>query len=278
MHESNVYLMRLLEDYRCRLKEQRAELSRLPRGSLGFRNVNGKTSLVHIRKRNIDGKRKYIRKSINGNEKMIAQLARKKYLKVSIRLLTEDIALLEDLLKKHVDPTAGNILKMLPDTYRTIPEEMFFPDQREMKQWANESYEHNNMNPHEKIHITSRGLRVRSKSELLIAEKLDAYNISYRYEPLIHFNNHTFSPDFELLIKISRGSDRFSRIITKYWEHCGMMSDPRYRASNKWKLDQYEKIGIVPWKNLIITYDTEDGGINTGIIESEIINKILIDM
>lgn len=57
-----------------------------------------------------------------------------------------------------------------------------------------------------------------------------------------------------------------------------MMSDPRYRASNKWKLDQYEKIGIVPWKNLIITYDTEDGGINTGIIESEIINKILIDM
>ncbi|MCI8609744.1 MAG: hypothetical protein HFE73_08885 [Firmicutes bacterium] len=44
---------------------------------------------------------------------------------------------------------------------------------------------------------------------------------------------------------------------------------------HKWKLSMYEKAGIVPWKNLIITYNDSQGNINMKIVESEIVNKLL---
>ncbi|MCQ4635662.1 hypothetical protein NE619_02885 [Anaerovorax odorimutans] len=44
---------------------------------------------------------------------------------------------------------------------------------------------------------------------------------------------------------------------------------------HKWKLAMYEKAGIVPWKNLIVTYDDENGNLDARIIEAEIINKLL---
>jgi hypothetical protein len=44
---------------------------------------------------------------------------------------------------------------------------------------------------------------------------------------------------------------------------------------NKWKRSVYEQMGIVPWNNLIITYDTEDGGLSSGIIDAEIHNKLM---
>ncbi len=42
-----------------------------------------------------------------------------------------------------------------------------------------------------------------------------------------------------------------------YWEHCGMMIDPRYRKRWEAKKKFYEKNGIVECKNLIVTYDDE---------------------
>ena len=54
------------------------------------------------------------------------------------------------------------------------------------------------------------------------------------------------------------------------------MSSKEYREHQKWKIEVYEKASIVPWKNLIMTYDDEDGNINAGIIESEIKNKLIV--
>ena len=57
-----------------------------------------------------------------------------------------------------------------------------------------------------------------------------------------------------------------------------MMGTKSYRDYNKYKISVYEKMGIVPWKNLIITYDYYDGGINAAEIESIIVNKLLVDV
>lgn len=48
-----------------------------------------------------------------------------------------------------------------------------------------------------------------------------------------------------------------------------------YMKHHKWKMEMYESVDIVPWKNLIVTYDNENGTIDLGIIESEIRNKLL---
>jgi hypothetical protein len=47
----------------------------------------------------------------------------------------------------------------------------------------------------------------------------------------------------------------------------GMMDNYEYRIDNKRKIEEYEAVGIVPWKNLIITYDTVEGGLRADIIE-----------
>lgn len=134
-----------------------------------------------------------------------------------------------------------------------------------VNQWETEPYEQNTYHAEERIHTTGKGIKVRSKSELMIADKLDLQRLPYRYDALIYSGRYTFSPDFMILT--TEG--------IKYWEHCGMMGFPQYRKRNQWKLAMYDKMGIVPWKNLIITYDSEDGGVNLGIIESEIRNKLL---
>ena len=44
---------------------------------------------------------------------------------------------------------------------------------------------------------------------------------------------------------------------------------------HKWKLSMYERAGIVPWKNLIVTYDDDFGNLNIARIESEITTRLL---
>ncbi len=38
----------------------------------------------------------------------------------------------------------------------------------------------------------------------------------------------------------------------------------------KWKMDLYESAGIVPWKNLIVTYEDENGFINLAVMEAQL--------
>ena len=54
-----------------------------------------------------------------------------------------------------------------------------------------------------------------------------------------------------------------------------MTHDENYINYNRWKQGQYEQAGIVPWDNLIVTYDSEDGILNIPLIESEIIYRLL---
>ena len=61
-----------------------------------------------------------------------------------------------------------------------------------------------------------------------------------------------------------------------YWEHAGMLNDARYSFRHHTKMLLYESAGYFPWKNLIVTYDT-DNEINTKMIES-IINNMLLPM
>ena len=107
-----------------------------------------------------------------------------------------------------------------------------------------------------------KGHKVRSKSELDIANQLFLNQITYRYEPQILIGGKVFYPDFEIL-KVPE-----QKIF--YWEHLGMMGQPEYREHAEYKLEEYRKAGIVPWKNLIITYDDENGG-----LDSKTISKII---
>ncbi len=121
------------------------------------------------------------------------------------------------------------------------------------------------------IHRTERGDLVRSKSELVIADKLHARGFDYAYEqPVVLPNGRIRYPDFTITDH-ARGE-------TFYWEHLGMLDDPRYRERWERKLSEYMEAGIKPHENgggpfgtLIITRDEANGGIDSakiaGLIE-----------
>ena len=53
-----------------------------------------------------------------------------------------------------------------------------------------------------------------------------------------------------------------------------MMDQAVYQNRHKRKMEAFEGVGIVPWKNLIVTYDI-DGVINIPMIKSIIENEVL---
>jgi exodeoxyribonuclease V alpha subunit len=113
------------------------------------------------------------------------------------------------------------------------------------------------------IHVTARGELVRSKSEVIIANRLDEHGLSYEYEkellPPGGDARDMRLPDFT----ISRHGK------TYYWEHCGMMADPVY--AQKWReirLPWYKRHGFDDL--LIVTEDGPDGSIDTTAIDAKI--------
>lgn len=125
------------------------------------------------------------------------------------------------------------------------------------------------------IHRTERGDLVRSKSELVIADKLHARGIDYAYEqPLVLPNGRTRYPDFTI-------SDH-ARGVTFYWEHLGMLDDPGYRTRWEAKRAEYLECGISPYTDgggseatLIETRDEPGGRLDAAAIASVIDEAIL---
>ncbi len=116
-----------------------------------------------------------------------------------------------------------------------------------------------------RIHRTARGERVRSKSEVIIANQLHAAGIDYVYEPRVVINGRERYPDFVI------EDDDSGEIY--YWEHLGMMSNPEYRDRWSRKREDYIAHGICPMNegggnagSLIETEEYEGQGIDSDLI------------
>jgi hypothetical protein len=125
------------------------------------------------------------------------------------------------------------------------------------------------------IHRTERGDLVRSKSELVIADKLHARGVEYVYEqPLMIADGRIRYPDFTI-------ADH-ARGVTYYWEHLGLLNDPGYRARWERKRAEYFAAGIQsheagggPEGTLIETRDDPRGGLDAAAL-AELIDQVLL--
>lgn len=114
---------------------------------------------------------------------------------------------------------------------------------------------------------TAKGEKVRSKSEVIIADMLGREGIPYRYEcPLKIKGVGTFYPDFTVL------NVRERKEI--YWEHFGMMDDAAYVENALSKLSVYTQSGIICKDNLIVTYETKKNPLNQKTIKLMIENYL----
>ena len=111
--------------------------------------------------------------------------------------------------------------------------------------------------------FSNDGIRVRSKSELIIANMLEQNGIPYRYEyPLMLKDMGTVRPDFTCLNIRTRKE--------YIWEHFGMMDNIAYANKNIVKIESYEQSGYYLGKNMIMTFETSQHAISSNIIKAMI--------
>lgn len=118
------------------------------------------------------------------------------------------------------------------------------------------------------IHRTAKGILVRSKSEVIVADTLTRLGISYDYEVrlLSRDNDRDFRlPDFT----VHYAGD------TYFWEHLGMLDVPSYLASWERKRVWYERNGY--GSALVTSRDGPDGSIDAAEIERLARERILGD-
>lgn len=138
-------------------------------------------------------------------------------------------------------------------------------DEEYATNWLGEKYE-KSQREMTTAYTTLNNEKVRSKSEALIADKLRALGIPYRYECKLQLSNIVFFPDFTLL-------DKRNRNVIIY-EHFGMMDKSDYGNNCVGKIKTYIQNGYVLGKNLIATFESVENPLDLGVVEKTILSVI----
>ena len=202
---------------------------------------------------------------------LAVQLAQKDYDSQLMPLLRTEITALQNYLRATRNCT--NIPKLynsLCPSRRALIQPVTLPDEQYAAQWQTVQYQGLPFESDAPVYTTARDERVRSKSEVIIADALLRHGIPYRYEFPLKLNKGrqtlTFYPDF-LCLNI-RTRQEF------LWEHFGMMDDPAYAQKATAKLRLYEENGILPGRNLLLTMETQTEPLSTRAVE-KIISEFL---
>ena len=117
-----------------------------------------------------------------------------------------------------------------------------------------------------KSNYSHKGIQMRSRAELLVAEVLDELNLQYKYEPAIEFNGTVYNPDF--IVYIEAIDSCF--II----EVLGMTDNPDYWYKNVPKFADYARSGLLINGELLLIAGTESHIPDTDDIYNSIVGMI----
>ena len=169
---------------------------------------------------------------------------------------------LERFLKSYDPDALRKIYSSTSELRRQYIDPFEISNEEYVRQWQSFAYDSKEFDDKTPEHYTSKGERVRSKSEVMIADALRNAGVPYRYECPLTLGSKIIHPDFTIL----RRGDR----ETLYWEHLGRMDkeDYVYKALSRIRL--YEEQGYYQGIHLILTMETADLPINLAIIHRTI--------
>lgn len=143
--------------------------------------------------------------------------------------------------------------------YAELISPFFKPTSIELLQWMNSPYDKNTTYLEQLVHKTASGNVVCSKSEAIIDTFLHKHKIPFRYECAFMLGDAVLFPDF--MIRHPETGKVF------YWEHFGLMDNPRYSKNAYRKLQLYTDNGIIPGIQLITTYETKETPLSAELVE-----------
>ena len=247
----NLYLKKLIA-------EKEKAIAKAPEGLLRI-SSRGNRIQYYYRTDPKDFNGEYINED---NRQLAFKLAQKDYDSRVLKLAEAEIKLAE----KYEKLLENN---MISDVYESLHEgrrRLIIPTELSSEQfaegWMNVNYEPMSVSNDISFYSTC-GVRVRSKSELIIANMLEQKGIPYRYEyPITLRGQGTVRPDFMCLNVRTRQE--------YIWEHFGMMDNIAYANKNVAKINVYEQNGYFQGKNMIMTFETSQHALSSNIIKAMI--------
>ncbi len=215
-----------------------------PEGWINIRCRNGRFYYYFA---DADDKDRYL--APKDDASLIGQLIQKDYLnKVLKDAKTERAAILK-MLRLYPGTVAEDVYDSLPEGRKQYATPINICDEAFAQKWMQTPYKRKPFKKGAPVFTTIKGERVRSKSEAMIADRLFARGIPYRYECPLKVGKKVIHPDFTVL----RMSDR--KIL--YHEHCGKMDDEEYKEDMVERANGYSEAGIILGDRLFYTFESE---------------------
>lgn len=182
-------------------------------------------------------------------------IAQRDYNKAASKTIKKQLAIIDAFLAAYRPNVVDETFTKLHPGRRTLVTPVRETDDDFVASWQHFPYTGKPFEINAPEFYTSTGVRVRSKSEVIIADALSRAGIPFRYEyPTGIRGWGTLYPDFTCLDRRSR-----TEII---WEHFGMMSDHDYADVAIQKILRYNENGYVLGRNFIATFETADSPLN----------------
>ena len=189
-----------------------------------------------------------------------------------IPALEEEIKYLKQFQKIYAAKCVDNVYDKLASPRRQIVKPVTLSDQHYASAWLKVEYRKKKIPPEITVLDTENGEKVRSKSEVIIANTLKAAGVPYRYEFPLLMDKNASDPDFPDYNLCKLHPDFYClNLRTRQefaWEHFGLMDDPDYATRTAEKIQLYQENGFFPGKNLIITMETTRKPISSKVVTS----------
>ena len=262
-----------LELRRDELKKMRAEAN-MRLGKLKYKGIpkyhikiDSTKDQIYLRTISDRTKGKYIQtKNLSGAK----QIAEYDYLVKTLKLIEIELKQIEKTLALYNRQSPDDYYSTLCHARQTLIKPIIPTDDQFVEAWLSQSYEPKPFDENDETDFrTFKDERVRSKSEILIANALERKQIPYKYEcPILLKELGIIHPDFTALNVKKR------KII--YWEHLGKMDDPDYARKNSFRINIYQKHGIYLGDSLIVTMETSTLPLDVKLVD-ELIKHYLLE-
>ena len=192
-----------------------------------------------------------------------ARIAQRDYCRSVLAKATPELEAIEKLISIRSSGAFEECFSSLKEGRKRIVKTISLSDEAYARKWQEVKYEGKPFLPGDPEFYTLRGERVRSKSEVIIANLLYTLGIPYRYEyPLKLKNGKIIYPDFTLLNVRTREEVIF--------EHLGMLGMEEYAAKAVAKINELMNSGFYLGDNLLVSFETSSSQLDTKAIEAQL--------
>lgn len=247
------------------IRTKNISLRDAPEGSVRISSFRGKVKPYYIEEGAKNTQGRYIP---HKDRAFAAALAQKDYDERIIRTARDELKTLNILIRKYENGTCEDVYGKLSIPRRELVVPVMETDEEFVRKWLEEPYEGLGFEEGSPELYSERGIRVRSKNEIIAADRYDKWSIPFKYECPVRLKGYgVVHPDFTVL------NVRLRKIYIH--EIMGKMTDPEYAETNVGKIQAYQRNGFIPGKNLILTFDTKQHPMTPGDIDTIIKNFLL---